>query len=150
METFNKRGLLKLYKSLNKAQSSALVQARTGKIGLRTYLFHKYVPQIDSDQCPYGQGPQTPEHLFADCEDQKSTPLRALGLLTIAEVRKGLNSPRTAPKMAKLLLKSGWLPEFRIAESIRQQQQEMARATPANTPSSRTAKRRKKQTRIAV
>ena len=149
-EAFDKQGLLKLHKGLNKAQSSALVQARTGKIGLRAYLFHRYVPQVDSDQCPCGLGPQTPEHLFADCEDQRSASLRALGFSTAAEVRKGLNSAQTAPKMARLLLKSGWLPEFRVAESIRQRQSELTRITLANTPSPRTAKRRKKRARIAV
>ena len=149
-EAFDKRGLLKLHGGLNKAQSSALVQARTGKIGLRAYLFHRYVPQVDSDRCPCGLGPQTPEHLFADCEDQKSASLRALGLSTVADVRKSLNSPRTAPRMARLLLKSGWLPEFRVAEDIRKRQRELGRITAADTRPSRSAKRRKKQTRIAV
>ena len=56
---------LKRHKGLTKAQSSILIQARTGDIGLREYLFKRKVPEVTT---PYyglceGEGKETVEHL---------------------------------------------------------------------------------------
>ena len=58
---------LKRHQGLTKAQSSLLIQARTGDIGLRDYLFKVKVPEV---QTPYyslceegGQERETVEHL---------------------------------------------------------------------------------------
>ena len=42
-----------------------------------------------------------------------------MGYTSISEVRAGLSSPQTAGKMAKNLLQSGWLKEFRLSEKLR-------------------------------
>ena len=47
---------LDLYKGLTKAQSFVLVQARTGKIGLRAFLFKRHVPIVITPICPCGEG----------------------------------------------------------------------------------------------
>ena len=114
-QAFNQEGLLALHKGLKKAQSLALVQARTGKIGLQAYLFHRHILKADTDQCPCRNGVQTPEHLFINCTDKKSASLRALGLTTNNSVRQALSSTNIALKLAKLLLESGWLPYFNTA-----------------------------------
>ena len=46
--------VLKLHKGLHKAESSILVQARTGKIGLRDFLFKRRVLGFDSLRCDCG------------------------------------------------------------------------------------------------
>jgi hypothetical protein len=47
-----KGGHLRIYEGLTKAQSSILCQARTGKIGLRAFLFSRRVPDVDTPICP--------------------------------------------------------------------------------------------------
>ena len=56
--------VLKLHKGLHKAESSILIQARTGKIGLRDFLFKRRVPGFDSLCCDYGQGRETVRHIL--------------------------------------------------------------------------------------
>jgi hypothetical protein len=46
---------LKLHKGSRKAESSLLVQMRTGKIGLRAFLFERQVPDIASPICTAGR-----------------------------------------------------------------------------------------------
>ena len=110
---------LRLHEDLTKAQSSALIQMRTGKIGLNAFLYYRKVPGFETPSCTCGSGLQTPEHLFTDCTDPRSHSLTAMGYTSISEVRAGLSSPQTAGKMAKNLLQSGWLKEFRLSEKLR-------------------------------
>src|SRR3954447_7403408 len=92
---------------------------RTGKIGLSAFLYYRKVPGYGSPICICGNGPQTPEHLFTNCTDPRSHSLIAMGYTSISEVRAGLSSPEKAGKMAKSLLRSGWLREFRLSEKLR-------------------------------
>ena len=41
-------------------------------------------------------------------------------LLTPESVREGLRDPKLAPRMAKVLVRSGWLRDFRVFEELRQ------------------------------
>ncbi len=50
------RDRLALHRGLEKAESSVLVQARTGVIGLREYLFRRRVPEIDTLYCEECKG----------------------------------------------------------------------------------------------
>ena len=119
LRTAFKGGHLGLYSNLTKAQSSALLQMRTGKIGLKAFLPYRKVPGQDTPICSCGEGLQTPEHLFTFCTDPQSRNLRAMGFSTISEVRKGLSDPETASKMTKSLLRSNWLKEFQLSERLR-------------------------------
>jgi hypothetical protein len=65
---------LKLYSQLKKAESSALFQARTRRIGLRRFIASARVPGVDSDECLCGKGNETAEHVLLHCDD---TPQRA-------------------------------------------------------------------------
>src|SRR5438067_1189821 len=98
-----KGGHLELHKDLTKAQSSALIQMRTGKIGLNTFLYYRKVPGHETPIYIYGNGLQTPEHLFTDCIDPRSHNLTAIDYTTISEVKAGLSNPETAGKMTRSL-----------------------------------------------
>jgi hypothetical protein len=113
-----KGGHLRIYEGLTKAQSSILCQARTGKIGLRAFLFSRSVPDVDTPICPCGVGPQTAEHIFYECQDPRSTPLRAHGYGTKEEVWQALCEPAMAKKLAQSMICSGWLQEYRLAERL--------------------------------
>ena len=115
-------GHLRLHNDLTKAQSSALTQMRTGKISLNAFLHYKKVPGYETPSCTCGHGLQTPEHLFLDCTDPRSHSLTAMGYSSISEVRARLSDPETAGKMAKPLLQSGWLKEFRLSEELRREE----------------------------
>ena len=52
--------ILKLYKGLQKAESSILIQLRTGKTGLRHFLNKVRVPGYESGQCKCDMGLETP------------------------------------------------------------------------------------------
>ena len=94
---------------------------QTGKIGLKAFLFYRKVPGQDSPICPYGAGPQTAEHLFANCTALQSQGLKDMGFSSVEEVRAGLSNPHVASKMTKNLLLSGWLQEFQLSEQLRLQ-----------------------------
>ena len=54
------RTILKLHQNLRKAESSALVQFRTGRTGLASFLYWIGVPEFKSPVCQCGQEEETP------------------------------------------------------------------------------------------
>ena len=56
-----------LQKDFKKAKSSALIQARTGKIGLRAFLFERKVPGIATLLCECRTAEETVAHLLEGC-----------------------------------------------------------------------------------
>ncbi len=67
LEPAPRRGLIKLHRGLSKELSSLVVQMRTGKIGLREFLFGRKVPGIEDGRCECRQGNQTVKHIFLEC-----------------------------------------------------------------------------------
>ena len=61
------KGILKLHESLTEKQSAIAVQMRTGKIGLRQFLYNREVPGIDSPLYDCGGGHQTVKHVLFAC-----------------------------------------------------------------------------------
>ena len=45
-----------------------------------------------------------------------------MGYTTISKTKAGLSNPEKANKMAKSLLRSGWLREFRLSEKLRSEE----------------------------
>ena len=54
---------LKLYKELQKAEASLLLQIRTGRIGLASFLFRAGAPDFPTPLCVCGQAEETPKHI---------------------------------------------------------------------------------------
>jgi ribonuclease HI len=116
------KSILKLHQGLSKPLSSILVQMRTGKIGLRHYLYSRNVPDIEDDRCRCGQSSQTVAHVLLSCrqyaqlreavwweEDKNGRKKR----ITKTNIREILNTPAYAGKAAKLLKATELLEQFR-------------------------------------
>jgi hypothetical protein len=101
---------LKLYSQLKKAESLALFQARTGRIGLRRFLASARVPGVDSDECLCGKGKEAAEHVLLHCNN---TPQQAWS--RGAQFRKLVSEPAAAGQVARQLIQCGRLGQFRLA-----------------------------------
>ena len=67
LEPSPRRGIVKLHLGLTKELSSLVIQMRTGKIGLREFLFQRKVPGITDGRCTCRQGTQTVKHVLLEC-----------------------------------------------------------------------------------
>ena len=103
--------VLDKFATMSRPETSVLVQARTGKIGLRHYLYS--IGAEDSKDCPCGEGPQTVQHVLLCCpefdelrekmwEGKRETDLSIL-----------LGAPGLAKKAAQFLIETGELVQFR-------------------------------------
>ena len=111
--------VLKLHKGLHKAESSILVQARTGKIGLRDFLFKRRVPGFDSPWCVCGQGRETVRHILVFCpreRERREHLVQALG--GPIDTDRMLDTPGKAGIIARWLLRSGRLDMFQLANQL--------------------------------
>ena len=111
------RAVLKLHSGLRKAESSVLVQARTGRIGLAKFLYSCKVPGILSTQCRCGAGEETPRHMSLYCteETERRQHLRTGRRLDYQQLI-GTNSG--ARKLAEWMIRSGRLGQFTLARRL--------------------------------
>jgi hypothetical protein len=116
---------LKKHQHLHKHESSLLTQIRTGKVGLRAFLFERKVPEVATPRCPCGEAPETAAHLVLDCQqlDHQRNYLRQLlhptPLHTYRDFAAATAKGKSACKLARWLLSTGRFPEFRLAERYR-------------------------------
>ena len=103
---------LELYSRLKKAESSALFQARTGRIGLRLFLHTANVPGVDSTFCSCGQGVETAEHLLLHCRDHPSRWSRG------ARFSRLIENVETASQAARQIIQCGRLGQFSLANRL--------------------------------
>ena len=61
------RKVLHLHDKLPKWISSLMVQMRTGKIGLKKFLYERNIPDIDDTECACGEGEETVRHVLTEC-----------------------------------------------------------------------------------
>lgn len=113
------RTVLALHKNLRKAESSALVQFRTGRTGLAGFLHKVGVPNFPSPACKCSWREETPYHVLRDCplEDGRRSKLRTICDGGIDVVRL-LDTPEGASITARWIVQSGRLPQFNLAKAI--------------------------------
>jgi hypothetical protein len=111
------KAVLKLHSGLRKAESSVLVQAQTGRIGLAKFLYNRKVPGILSAQCRCGAGEETPRHMALYCIEEAG---RRLGLRTNGRTnyQQLIGTASGAKQFAKWLICSGRLGQFSLARSL--------------------------------
>ena len=118
------------HQGLRKHESSLLTQVRTGKVGLRAFLFERKVPSIATPLCRYGEAQETAVHLVLDCSElehyrealrQQQFP-RAL--YTLRDFVVLTANPRRAASVIRWLLSTGRFPEFRFAEQMRDEEED--------------------------
>jgi hypothetical protein len=120
---FSQKVLCK-HKKLLKHESSLLVQIRTGKVGLRAFLFARKVPEVATPHCRCGDAPETPQHLVLDCVEltearrQLQQRLWPQAICTYPDFVEATADPRTAPTIVQWLLATGRFPEFRLAVEL--------------------------------
>ncbi|EAQ90184.1 hypothetical protein CHGG_06803 [Chaetomium globosum CBS 148.51] len=110
---------------LSKAKSTLLVQARTGKIGLRGFLFTRRVPEVVTPVCRCGMARETFEHLVLECNGaaDKPHPWPDDG----AELLEWLDDVEKAAIVVGWVLGLGRLNEFRLAVELENENNEEAR-----------------------
>ncbi len=114
---------LEKHRGLLKHESSTLIQMRTGKIGLNSFLFRRRVPDIESPLCSCEQAAETVQHLVTSCilrstEQEELRAELASPMRTSRDLDIALQDPGTAGKVAKWMLRIGRLHEFRLAREI--------------------------------
>ena len=69
---------LKFYKKLQKAEASLLLQTRTGRISLASFLFKAEVPDFPTPLCMCGQAEETVKYITSSCSLYSSQRQHAL------------------------------------------------------------------------
>ena len=122
---------LKKHEDLTKAQSSLLVQARTGAIGLRDFLFKQQVPGLATPHCTCGEGRETVEHLVIWClvpPKPRSWPTNSIRThrdLSLVLQGIGSRNRRLLGKVLGWLMDSGRLMEYSLARKLELEQEAM-------------------------
>lgn len=110
---------LRLHRGLRKAESSLLIQMRTGKIGLRAFLFGRGVPDIATPICRCGQGRETAAHVAAYCPEE-NTNRRSLpfAMRTHQDFSMAVRDPEKTALLVRWFMKTQRLREYRVAQQI--------------------------------
>ena len=102
------RKALELYKNRSKLFSSILLQLRTEKIGLNTFLKRARVPNIEA-LCDYGEEEETVEHFLFRCS--KWNEQRAI-LGDLKTIQETLGERKNSEKAVRFVLATGRLEQF--------------------------------------
>ncbi|EDN09159.1 predicted protein [Histoplasma mississippiense (nom. inval.)] len=108
--------VLHLHHSLHKALSSTIVQMRTGKIGLRQFLYERKVPEITDTLCECGGGNQTVRHVLLACPRfnnlRTETWENGEGRGERLDLKEILTTPKLAKKAARFMILTRLLGQY--------------------------------------
>ena len=116
-DTLLNKGALELHSRLQKAESSVLVKARTGRIGLARFLFNYKVPGIESAECRCRAWEETPRHMALYCTDEAESRqhLRMNGRLNYQQL---IGTNGGAKRFSEWTICSGRLGQFSLARCL--------------------------------
>lgn len=118
------RDALAKYRGLRKHEASILLQTRTGKIGLRAFLFERKVPDVTSPLCSCGTEAETPAHLALSCvllADEREELRRSLAprsLRSHRDFEAVTADPESAALLVRWLLTTGRFGQYALAAQI--------------------------------
>lgn len=117
--------ILQLHKQLTKAESSALVQFRTGRAGLGLFLFRAQVPSYDTPACRCGATQETPFHVLFECpNEERGRPfLKDIppNLSPIEALAFALDSPLRTKATSTWIVQLPRLKQFSLASDLLEQ-----------------------------
>ena len=105
----------KLYTNRRKAESSPLVQLRTGKIGFNDFLYSRGVPQVRSKRCACRMGNMTVKHVVLTCQNWAEERNTYLGGIE-RDLRTILSTREKATAAIRMILAhrhTGAVPSYR-------------------------------------
>src|SRR5450432_284691 len=112
--------VLALHKNLQKAESLVLVQARTGCIGLKQFLYKRRVPGVTSPNCTCSHDAETARHLVLYCTEYPDKT--ALNQFTTrqrpVDYRRLIGIPGRTKALAKWLIDTGRIPQYSLAKEL--------------------------------
>lgn len=108
--------VLRIHRGLPRALRTVKIQMRTGKIGLRHYLYQRGVPDIQDGNCRCGRATQTVRHvltcpLFRNLREQYLTKSGG-GIGGRGDVETILNTTRLAVRAGRFIPRTGLLGQF--------------------------------------
>lgn len=109
---------LKLHDGLQKAESSLLVQMRTGKIGLRAFLFERRVPDVMTPVCACGDGRETARHVAAYCQLETTRRELPFAMRTHRDFDTAVKDPTRAASLTRWLMRRQRVGGYRVALQI--------------------------------
>lgn len=110
--------ILDLHIGMNKAESSILIQLRTGKIGLARFLHKSRVPGYDSEECRCGFGVADPQHFLLDCPLYSEERRRAFGEGEMPSYNRMVSQPGLTRRVARWAIRTGELRQFELASRL--------------------------------
>jgi hypothetical protein len=117
------------HEGLAKHESSLITQIRTGKIGLRAFLFYRRVPDVETPLCECGTGRETALHVTVGCPnwDEERESLRQAIAPRALSNRRDFSSLMTNKDTAKIVarwfLSLGIIGSYRLAEEIQRERE---------------------------
>ncbi|PFH55041.1 hypothetical protein XA68_10937 [Ophiocordyceps unilateralis] len=113
------KAALRPHEGLYKHESAALIQLRTGKIGLNEFLFQRGVPEVPSPLCRCGEGRETVSHIFLSCPliriaSEQLTPRPR----TVLDLAISLGHRMRAGAFVRWFLTHRPIPHFVLATSL--------------------------------
>lgn len=111
--------VLKLHKTLKKAESTMLIQLRTECIGLKGFLYRRRVPGVESALCECGNAPETPQHVLLWCSIRTETRRLLRGSeIGPLNFRQLIDDPRLAANTARWMIQTNRLRQFALADRL--------------------------------
>ena len=124
-EKLNLRGTpFQIHKSLKRAQSSIAMQIRSEHIGLKSCLYRRKVPGVDSPNCLCGYHSQNVKHAIMACPQWAKGRAEVWRKSKSRSFEEMMNSPEDIGRITQWILDQGWLEQFRLAGEVEREVKE--------------------------
>jgi hypothetical protein len=112
------KALIARHKGLRKAESSIIIQARSGRIGLAGFLHRARVPGYESPNCSCGQGQETPKHILIYCNKYRNVRRELFDNTRRLDFAKLLGTKAGYARASRWLIAYTNLAQFSLAKRL--------------------------------